>query len=67
MTKPAWKERPSWYLLAENDHIISPVTQHFMAERMKARIDSQPVDHTPLISAPESVVRLIAEAVDGSL
>jgi pimeloyl-ACP methyl ester carboxylesterase len=61
-TKPAWKEKPSWYLLAENDRMISPATQRFMAERMKARIDSQPVDHTPLISAPESVVRLITEA-----
>jgi hypothetical protein len=46
--------------------MISPVTQRYMAVRMKAHIDSQPVDHTPLISAPESVVRLIVEAVDGT-
>jgi pimeloyl-ACP methyl ester carboxylesterase len=30
MAKPAWKERPSWYLLAEKDRMISPVTQRFM-------------------------------------
>lgn len=67
MTKPAWKEKPSWYLLAEKDRMISPATQRFMAGRMRARIDSQAVDHTPLTSAPESVVRLIVEAVDEAL
>lgn len=66
MTKPAWKERPSWYLLAEKDRMISPVTQRFMAERMKAQIVSHAVDHTPLASAPESVVQLIVQAVDGT-
>lgn len=66
MTKPAWKEKPSWYMVAEKDRMISPATQRFMAERMKAHVDSQAVDHTPLASAPESVVRLIGEAVDGT-
>jgi pimeloyl-ACP methyl ester carboxylesterase len=66
MSKPAWKEKPSWFLLAEKDRMISPTTQRFMAERMKAHIDSQAVDHTPLASAPNSVVRLIVEAVDGT-
>jgi len=67
MTKPGWKEKPSWYLLAEKDRMISPATQRFMAERMKAHVDSRDVDHTPLASAPEAVVRLIVEAPDGSL
>jgi pimeloyl-ACP methyl ester carboxylesterase len=66
MTKPAWKEKPSWYLLAEKDRMISPVTQRFMAKRMKAHVHAQAVDHTPLASAPESVVRLIVEAVGGT-
>ncbi len=67
MPKPGWEEKPSWFLIAERDRMISPVTQRFLAERMKARIDAQDVDHTPLSSAPEKVVRLIAEAVDSSL
>ena len=66
ITKPAWKEKPSWYLLAEKDRMISLVTQRFMAGRMSALIDSLAVDHTPLASAPESVVRLIVEAVDAT-
>ena len=66
MTKPSWRKKPSWYMVAERDRMISPVTQRFMAERMKAHIDSQAADHTPLTSAPESVVRLIMEAVEGT-
>ena len=33
---PAWKKKPSWFLIAEEDRMISPKTQHFMAERMGA-------------------------------
>ena len=35
--RPLWKDRPSWFLLAEEDHMIVPATQQFMAERMKPR------------------------------
>jgi hypothetical protein len=35
----------------------------FMAERMKARIRSHPVDHTPLVTAPSPVVDIIREAI----
>ena len=67
MSRPAWREKPSWYLLAEKDRMIAPATQRFMAERMQAHIDSRDVDHTPLASAPESVARIIVTAVDGSI
>jgi hypothetical protein len=42
--------------------MINPATQHFMAERMGARIRSEKVDHTPLISSPETVIEMILEA-----
>jgi pimeloyl-ACP methyl ester carboxylesterase len=64
MTVPAWKHKPSWFLIAEKDRMISPVTQRFMAERIQALIHSLDVDHTPLASVPESVVRVIVEAAD---
>jgi hypothetical protein len=38
--------------------------QRFMAERMKARVRSHPVDHTPLVTAPSTVLDIIREAVD---
>ena len=59
---PAWKKKPIWYLLAEQDRMINPKTQHFMAERMKATVRSFAVDHTPLLTAPDKVVDVIVEA-----
>jgi pimeloyl-ACP methyl ester carboxylesterase len=59
---PAWKVKPSWYLLAEEDRMINPKTQRFMAERMRASVQSERVDHTPMLSAPELVIDLILEA-----
>jgi pimeloyl-ACP methyl ester carboxylesterase len=61
--RPAWKEKPSWYLLAEEDRMINPATQLFMAQRMGARIRSEKVDHTPLVTAPGSVIEVILDAV----
>jgi pimeloyl-ACP methyl ester carboxylesterase len=59
---PAWKMTPSWYLVAEEDRMISPETQRFMAGRMGADIRSYNVDHTPMYTAPELVVDVILEA-----
>jgi len=64
---PAWKSKPTWYLLAEEDRMINPKTQHFMAERMKATVRSFAVDHTPLLTAPEKVVEIILEAAKAKL
>ena len=43
--------------------MIVPETQRFMADRMKARVHSHSVDHTPIVTAPSTVVDLILEAV----
>jgi pimeloyl-ACP methyl ester carboxylesterase len=61
--RPLWKERPSWFLVAEQDHMIIPDTQRFMAERMKATVRSHPVDHTPIVTAPGVVVDIIRDAM----
>jgi pimeloyl-ACP methyl ester carboxylesterase len=60
--KPAWRSKPSWFLVAEEDRMINPKTQHFMAGRMAAKVRAHPVDHTPLLTAPELVVDIIREA-----
>jgi pimeloyl-ACP methyl ester carboxylesterase len=62
--KPAWKSKPSWFLVAEEDRMINPVTQHFMASRMGARIRSHKVDHTPLFAAPDLVIDIVREAIE---
>jgi len=64
---PAWKAKPTWYLVAEEDRMINPKTQHFMAERMKATVKSFAVDHTPLLTAPDKVVDIILEAAQAML
>ena len=61
--RPLWRDRPSWFLVAEQDRMILHETQLFMAERMKARLREIPADHTPIISSPGAVVDFIVEAV----
>lgn len=63
MERPLWKDRPSWFLVAEQDRLIAHETQRFMAERMKARVHAHAVDHTPLVTAPAVVVDIIREAI----
>ncbi|HTA22251.1 MAG TPA: alpha/beta hydrolase [Terriglobales bacterium] len=60
--KPAWKSKPSWFLIAEEDRMINPKTQHFMAERMAATVRSTRADHTPMYTAADLVIDLILEA-----
>jgi len=66
MGKPAWKEKPSWFLIAEKDRMVSPETQRFTAARMKSKVVSLPVDHTPLASKPDAVAELITTAANNS-
>ncbi len=60
--RPTWRSKPSWFLIAEEDRMINPRTQRYMAERMGATTRSFAVDHTPLLSAPEEVVDIVLEA-----
>jgi pimeloyl-ACP methyl ester carboxylesterase len=66
-SKPAWKTKPTWYLVAEEDRMINPKTQRFMAERMGAKVRAHPVDHTPMYADPKVVIEVILEAARESL
>ena len=61
--RPLWKDRPSWFLVAENDRMIPAKTQHFEGGRMKATVRAHAVDHSPMLTSPQSVVEVIHEAV----
>jgi pimeloyl-ACP methyl ester carboxylesterase len=63
VNRPVWKDRPTWFLMAEQDRMIAHDTQRFMAERMHARVRSHPVDHTSIVTAPGLVVDIIREAI----
>src|SRR5215470_2098766 len=59
--RPLWRDVPSWFLVAEDDRMIVPETQRYMAERMKAKVAAHAVDHTPSVTAPAVVVEVIRD------
>jgi len=61
--RPLWKDRPAWFLVAEQDRMVVADNQRFMAERMQARLRSHPVDHTPIVTAPSVVLNVLHEAI----
>jgi pimeloyl-ACP methyl ester carboxylesterase len=64
---PAWRKKPSWFLIAEEDRMIPSESQRFMADRMGATIRSHVVDHTPMYTTPSLVVDVVLEAVREAL
>lgn len=64
---PTWKKKPTWYLIAEEDHMILEKTQRFMAERMKATIRTAHADHIPSLTMPKPVVDIVLEAAQSTL
>jgi pimeloyl-ACP methyl ester carboxylesterase len=63
MHRPRWRDLPSWFLVAEQDHMILPETQRFMAQRMGAHVRAHAVDHAPIVTSPSVVVDIIREAI----
>jgi len=61
--RPLWKDRPSWFLVAENDRMISAKTQRFEAERMGSTVRARAVDHSPMLTSPRTVIEVILEGV----
>jgi pimeloyl-ACP methyl ester carboxylesterase len=61
--RPLWKDRPAWFLVAEQDRMIVGDNQRFMAERMQARVRPHAVDHTPIVTAPAVVLDVLREAI----
>jgi pimeloyl-ACP methyl ester carboxylesterase len=61
--RPLWKDRPAWFLVAEQDRMIVRDNQRFMAARMQARIRSHAVDHMPIVTAPAVVLDVLREAI----
>jgi pimeloyl-ACP methyl ester carboxylesterase len=58
----AWENKPSWYIVAEQDHMIDPRLQRDFARKIKARTVSLPASHVPMISRSKDVANAIVEA-----
>ncbi|MET7572373.1 alpha/beta hydrolase [Streptomyces sp. NPDC005492] len=65
ITEPAWLTRPSWYLVASDDHMIPPPVQHQMAERAGATVTEAAGSHAVYVSQPAAVADLIKQAAAG--
>jgi len=64
MGVPAWKTRPSWYLVAADDQAIPPAAERQFAARMGASTVEIPSSHLPMVSHPGDVARLIETAAE---
>ena len=61
--RPLWRDRPTWFLIAEQDRMVVSENQRFMAERMRAQVRSNAVDHAPMVTAPTVVLDVLREAL----
>jgi len=61
----AWKSKPSWYIVAKNDHTIQPDCERFLAKRMKATTIEVASSHVVMLSQPHVVIDVIRKAVKG--
>ena len=59
---PAWKHKPSWYLVATDDRMIPPAAQRAMSARAGATVVEVPGSHAVYVSQPKAVASLIAQA-----
>jgi pimeloyl-ACP methyl ester carboxylesterase len=62
VSDPAWRAKPSWYLVATDDQMIPPPAQRAMAERAGATISEAPGSHAIYVSKPAVVVDAIVTA-----
>lgn len=65
ITNPAWKMKPSWYLLVTDDRMIPLPAQRFMSERAGAITSQVPGSHAIYVSNPRAVVKCIETAAKG--
>src|SRR5437762_13904771 len=65
ISEPAWKSKPSWYLLATEDRMIPPPAQRFMSERAGSTVVEVAGSHAIYVSQPNAVVALIKQAAQG--
>lgn len=64
-SEPAWRSKPAWYLVAQDDRMIAPPKQRSMAERIGARTVESPGSHSIYISRPGAVADLIKRVNEG--
>jgi hypothetical protein len=67
ISDPAWRSKPSWYLIATNDRMIPPPAQRAMSGRAGSTVAEQAGSHSIYISQPHATVELIKQAAQRAL
>ena len=62
VTQNAWSEKPSWFVVSENDRIIYPALERKMAEKIGAKVTAVAASHVSMLAQPEAVAAVILEA-----
>jgi pimeloyl-ACP methyl ester carboxylesterase len=63
---PAWKSKPTWYMVASEDRSINPIQERMMAKRAHAKTVEVPSSHVAYMSHPKETVKLIEEAASST-
>jgi len=62
VSEPAWKSKPSYYLVVSDDNMIPPSAQRKMAERIKPRVTEVAGSHSVYVSKPLEAAEIIEKA-----
>jgi pimeloyl-ACP methyl ester carboxylesterase len=65
ISEPAWKTKPSWYLVATDDKMIPPHAQRLMSKRAGSTVIEVAGSHAIYVSQPDAVAVLIEKAIQG--
>jgi pimeloyl-ACP methyl ester carboxylesterase len=64
VSEPAWRTKPTWYLVATDDRMIPPAAQRFMAQRAGAKVTEHGGSHAIYVSRPDAVAAVIKDAAN---
>jgi pimeloyl-ACP methyl ester carboxylesterase len=62
VTNPAWKSKPTWYMVAGQDRSINPIQERMMAKRANAKTVEVSSSHVAYMSHPKEASKLIEDA-----
>ena len=65
ISEPAWKAKPSWYMVTTEDRMIPPPAQRFMSQRAGSTVIEVKGSHAVYVSQPGAVAALIEQAAQG--
>jgi pimeloyl-ACP methyl ester carboxylesterase len=63
ISQPAWRDKPSWYMVTADDKMIAPPAQQFMSQRAGSTVVEVPGSHSIYVSRPDAVAALIEQAM----